>query len=90
MYFPVTQNTINLPLCTCTHSNYEYMPETCEIIQQLSTETYKCIQLHNMWNPAATKIYSNKKTAKSFKHTVNKKSTQLIIKEHKELSEQNT
>ena len=67
------------------------MPDTCEIIQQLSTETYKCIQLHNMWNPATTKSTLKQKTANFFfKHTVNKRGPQLISKEHKELPEQNT
>lgn len=66
------------------------MPDTCEIIQQLSTETYKCIQLCNMWNPATAKSTFKQKTATFFKHTANKRGPQLIIKEHKELPEQNT
>jgi len=66
------------------------MPDTCEIIQQVSTETYKRIQLRNMWNQATAKSTLKQKTAKFFKHTVNKRGPQLIIKEHKELSEQNT
>jgi hypothetical protein len=43
-----------------------------------------------MWNPATAKSTLKQKTAKLFKHTFNKTGPQLIIKEHKELSEQNT
>jgi hypothetical protein len=43
-----------------------------------------------MWKPATAQSTLKQKTAKFFKHTGNKRGPQVINKEHKELSEQNT